>query len=100
MDIKATVEAFLAQTTIQRLRRKKTYDLRALVNRLELLPGEKEDNPVLFMDLAAREGATGRPEEVLSALGLDPTMARIERVSLTLNPSPELPRTPISAAVE
>jgi hypothetical protein len=40
----------------------------------------------LYMRLAAREGATGRPEEVLESLGLDPTAARIERTALILYP--------------
>jgi hypothetical protein len=37
------------------------------------------------MRLTAREGATGRPEEVLLALGYDPADFRVERVALILN---------------
>jgi hypothetical protein len=36
------------------------------------------------MQLAARPGATGRPEEVLLALDLDPLAARIHRTELLL----------------
>jgi hypothetical protein len=36
------------------------------------------------MRLTAREGATGRPEEVLLALGLDPADFRVERLQLIL----------------
>jgi hypothetical protein len=35
------------------------------------------------MRLSVREGATGRPDEILSVLGLDPSAARIERTALT-----------------
>jgi hypothetical protein len=34
------------------------------------------------MRLAAREGATGRPEEVLDALGIPLETARVERTRL------------------
>lgn len=40
--------------------------------------------PRLFIRLAARSGATGRPEEVLDVLGIPPDTARIERVRLIL----------------
>jgi hypothetical protein len=36
----------------------------------------------LKMKLAARNGATGRPEEVLRALAIDPNSARIHRETL------------------
>jgi hypothetical protein len=36
------------------------------------------------MRLSAREAATGRPDEVLLTLGLDPFAARIERTGLVL----------------
>jgi len=38
----------------------------------------------LEMRLSAREGATGRPEEVLLVLGLNLTDTRIERTALFL----------------
>jgi radical SAM-linked protein len=38
----------------------------------------------IFMRLAARQGATGRPEEVLDALGIPLEVARLERTRLIL----------------
>jgi len=35
-----------------------------------------------MMTLAAREGATGRPEEVLLALEIEPETTRVERTRL------------------
>jgi hypothetical protein len=40
------------------------------------------------MTLAARGGATGRPEELLDALELDASSARITRLRLILAQSP------------
>ena len=44
----------------------------------------KQGNQRLLIRLAAREGATGRPEELLEALGVDPMAVRIERTKLYL----------------
>ena len=60
-----------------RERRGKAYDLRPLIERLELVePGK------LSMRLSAREGATGRPEEVLEALGIPLDGVQVERTRL------------------
>ena len=53
------------------------YDLRPLIAELSLLSDEK-----IFMRLAAREGATGRPEEVLDVLGIAFEGTRIGRTRL------------------
>ena len=60
-----------------------TYDLRPLILELEKLPPSKEDNAIrLFMHLSAREGATGRPDEVLAELGIPIEAVRVERTQL------------------
>jgi len=43
---------------------------------------ESDEKISLQMKLAAREGATGRPEEVLNALGIEPEYTRVERTEL------------------
>jgi hypothetical protein len=63
-----------------RVRRGKTYDLRPLVETLVF----DSERAVLRMRLAARQGAFGRPEEVLQALGLDPAQALAVRTELVL----------------
>jgi radical SAM-linked protein len=84
-ELSQAVERLLAAGQLPRVRRGKPgapgkpYDLRPLVEVLEVRPG-----PALFMRLSARESATGRPEEVLAALGQEPTDWRVERVSLIL----------------
>ena len=71
------VEELLSMASIPRERRGKAYDLRPLIEKLEVVSGDK-----IFMRLTAREAATGRPEEVLAALGIKIDDARIERTSL------------------
>jgi radical SAM-linked protein len=72
-----SLSAVMDAETLPRERRGKPYDLRPLIETLTPIPspfqGEGrrgEGGPALFMRLSAREGATGRPEEVLAALGI------------------------------
>lgn len=81
-DLPAAVGALLQAQSLPREWRKKAYDLRPLIYSI------KAEGQTLEMHLSAREGATGRPEEVLAALGLDPTTARVERVQLVLEEKP------------
>src|SRR5215216_2447162 len=58
-ELKRKIDSVMESESIIRERRGKTYDLRPLIEELRL---ESENR--IFMRLAAREGATGRPEEV------------------------------------
>jgi len=75
-DLAERVGALLAAPTFPRERRGKAYDLRPLVETLVL------DGQTLRMRLAARDGATGRPEEVLDALGLSGQVVPVHRTAL------------------
>jgi radical SAM-linked protein len=85
-DLTEKVASILDSESIPRVRRKKQYDLRPLIEVLTLTPVSSplkgDGNPVLFMRLTAREGATGRPEEVLDVMGIPREDARIERTRL------------------
>jgi len=80
-ELDARIAGLLNSGAVPRERRGKRYDLRPLV---ETLTRENSDGlvQVLRMRLAAREAATGRPEEVLAALGLDEHPAVIHRVRI------------------
>jgi radical SAM-linked protein len=81
-DLSERVSALLGSAALPRQRRGKPYDLRPLVEALQLLP--HVSSPLLFMRLSARDGATGRPEEVLDCLGIPFETTRIERTRLVL----------------
>jgi len=75
------VSALLAAPEIRRTRREKDYDLRPLIESLAHTASD-EGGHTLVMRLAAREGATGRPEEVVEALGWPATSAAYHRQQL------------------
>lgn len=75
------VEALMMSESLIRERRGKSYDLRPLIEMLSVIT-EANGKVWLKMTLAAREGATGRPEEVLAALGIEPETVRVERIRL------------------
>jgi radical SAM-linked protein len=79
-ELLSQVEVLLSATTLLRQRREKTYDLRPLILELKINP--VGGHPVLHMRLSTRESATGRPDEVLHALGVDPLACKIHRVAL------------------
>ncbi|NCP86070.1 DUF2344 domain-containing protein [bacterium] len=81
--LRLRLEALLRADSLPRERRGKPYDLKPLLAALELLRREKL---ILFMRLAAREGATGRPEEVLDALEIPFEITQIERTRLIFKP--------------
>ena len=66
----------------ERGRKRKPYDLRPLIEELSLV--EAAESPTLHMRLLLQEGKTGRPDEVLYALNLDPTDTRIHRTQIIL----------------
>lgn len=76
-ELQQRIDSVLESKAISRERRGKMYDLRPLIEELQLRPDGK-----LFLRLAAREGATGRPEEVLDVLGIAFEGTRIERTRL------------------
>lgn len=85
-DLKRRVDSVMDAESIIRSRRGKEYDLRPLIESLTLTPTRLPEGEVqevrVFMKLSAREGATGRPEEVLDELGIAFEETRIERTKL------------------
>jgi len=84
------IASVMESESIPRDRRGKKYDLRPLIEALTPTPlpegegqGDAPSSGVrVFMRLTAREGATGRPEEVLAALEIPLEATRIERTRL------------------
>lgn len=78
-EVDSLLNGLLQQPEINRERRGKQYDLRPLIFKGEVIPSNP---PQLKLWLSTREGQTGRPDEVLRAMGLDPYAAHIHRLGL------------------
>jgi radical SAM-linked protein len=81
-ELAERAEALLSTPSLPRQWRERAYDLRPLILDLQVLPPDSSDHPQLSLRLVARPGATGRPEEVIAALGYDPQLARVHRTRL------------------
>lgn len=81
--LKRRLREFKSAESVARERRGKEYDLRPLVLDLELGQGE-DDALLLKMRLTLLPGKTGRPDEVLDQLGLDPLGQRVHRTEIVL----------------
>ena len=84
-DVQERIDAFLSREQvprhIQRKDKSRDYDLRPLVQGLRF-GGRRGERYLIGMRLQASARGTGRPDEVLDALGLRETVVCIERVSL------------------
>jgi len=89
-ELERRIGAVMDSESLPRERRGKTYDLRPLIEEISLSPNPSyrsasqspTGEPVIHMRLSAREGATGRPEEVLDTLGIPFEETRIERTRI------------------
>jgi radical SAM-linked protein len=80
-DLTRKVRELMMTESLPRERRGKYYDLRPLIEMLSVVT-ETNGKVWLRMTLSARDGATGRPEELLNALGIEPEFTRVERTRL------------------
>jgi len=69
----------LQTESLPRERRGKAYELRPLIEAISLIDPDPEGHTRLLLQLTAREGATGRPEEVLDVLSIPYEDTRVER---------------------
>jgi radical SAM-linked protein len=77
------VRNLLNQKTILRTKRGKQYDLRPLVQNIEIAANE-ETQQSLNIKLVTLPDKTGRPDEVLAALDIKPDHTRITRTFIEL----------------
>jgi radical SAM-linked protein len=81
-DLDQKLSEIISAERLPRQRREKAYDLRLLIEGLHRLPDTQAGNACILTRLAARDGATGRPEELILALGFDPNLTRVHRSRL------------------
>jgi radical SAM-linked protein len=84
-DLDQRADGLLMTQSLPRIRREKTYDLRPLILEIHRLPDDPGGCQKIALTLAARENATGRPEEVVRALGSEPEATNIHRTKLILS---------------
>ncbi len=77
-NLKKEIVGLLKSNMVLRERRGKSYDLRPLIHKMGF--SRKNKTFPIEILLSAREGATGRPDEVMSALGYDPNQFNYLRV--------------------
>ncbi len=77
----------LEAQSLPRERRGKPYDLKPLIEDLRRIEPDGAGHPRLFMRLTSIPSATGRPEEVLDALGIEYEGTRVERVKFVFKDS-------------
>jgi radical SAM-linked protein len=77
-DLPQRIEQLLASPSLPRERRGKTYDLRPRILSLTL------DGNILRMRLSLTAEATGRPDEVLAALGAEDVVTDVKREKIVI----------------
>ncbi len=82
--LKERINRFLSASSIIRERRGKTYDLRPLINEFIMMPENEKGQQQFRISLRNRPGETGRPDEVLSTLNINPFSAVIHRMKIIL----------------
>jgi radical SAM-linked protein len=87
-DLEEKMERIITATSLPRQRRGKTYDLRPIILDLKPAPSDQNGLSRFTTRLAAREGATGRPEEILAELGVEIQDARVHRLRLIFSDQP------------
>jgi radical SAM-linked protein len=80
-DLRRRVSDLMAQPEIQRTRHDKVYDLRPLIYALAV-----SDEGQIRAELALSAEGTGRPDELLDALGLSVGSMGVHRVEIRLRP--------------
>lgn len=84
-ELPSRLTDLLREKEIWRERRGKSYNLRPLILDLSEIRSNDNSTQQLKMRLLTRESATGRPDEVLSSLSIEPHRTRIHRLRLIIS---------------
>ena len=85
-DLAIRLKALQQDEKITAWRRGKSYDLKPLILQISALDRDAAGCQRLFCRLTAQAGATGRPDELLAAMAIDPHTARFHRLGLIFSP--------------
>ena len=78
-DLDERLSKVISADNLPRERRGKPYDLRPLIEGIVKLPQDENGKTRIQLQLSAREGATGRPEEFLAEMGIKYENTRVHR---------------------
>ena len=81
-DLAERIEQILSADQLPRRRRDKPYDLRPLIEDLVFISPDETGLNRLRVQLASREAATGRPEELLDEMGIKYEDTHVHREKL------------------
>jgi radical SAM-linked protein len=84
LDLDTRVQRIISADHLPRVRRDRSYDLRPLIEEITLLPQKNDEKRELRLQLAAREAATGRPEELLDEMAIQFENTHVHREKLIL----------------
>jgi radical SAM-linked protein len=84
-DLNDRLERMISAEHLPRVRRNKPYDLRPLIEDAILESQDNAGRVILRVQLAARDGATGRPEELLAEMGIKFQDTHVHREILKLS---------------
>ena len=82
-ELRNKMDTLMAQETIERERRGKIYDMKPLIESWSCGKDE-EGQAVMQIQMAARDSAMGRPDELAAELGYDPFAVNIIRLKYLL----------------
>jgi radical SAM-linked protein len=83
-NLEQKIQLLLEKPVLLRERRGKTYDLRPLIENVKIF--HEGSHVVIRLQISALPGATGRPEEFLEELNVDPSSVDIQRIEIHLRP--------------
>jgi radical SAM-linked protein len=81
--MKQEIDQILTSEELKINKREKSINLRERIENIELCESVASGQLSLVMRLSQRPESTGRPDDVLKAMGVDPFNSKIERISLT-----------------
>lgn len=81
-DLEERVTTLLNQTSIQVERRGKIVDIRSFIYAITRFPNDNKGHQQLFLFLSSTQEKNARPDEVIKALGVDPSGVLFHRQKL------------------
>jgi radical SAM-linked protein len=80
--LEQNIRNLLLTNELKIIKRGKTINLRERIESIELLEKNSSEQLSMVMRLTQRPGLTGRPDDILNAMGVDPFLTKIERINL------------------